>query len=105
MRADPSLTSEEKLALEFVKMPSATENFTRLLSSKDHLASYVSHNFRHRAPLNGAIIQGREPSVVRKMGRGPHRIRIINNALFGPKQKVLDFIIYSCQEPCLIFPY
>lgn len=86
MRADPSLTSEEKLALEFVKMPSATENFTRLLCflSEDHLASYVSHNFRHRAPLIGAIIQGREPSVVKKMGRGPHRIRIINNALFGP---------------------
>lgn len=44
VRVDPSLTSEEKLALELVKMPSATENFTGLLclSLEEHLAGYVA---------------------------------------------------------------
>lgn len=87
MRVDLSLTSEEKLALEFVKMLSTTENFTGLLCfflSEEHLPGYVSHSFKHRAPFNKAVVQCREPSVVKKMGKGPHQIRIINNALFSP---------------------
>ena len=48
------------------------------------MPGYVAYNQRHRAPLNGVIFQGREPSVKEKMGRRPNQITIMNNTLLSP---------------------
>lgn len=67
-------------------MPPATENFNGLLhfSSEEHLPDCVAYNHRHRTPLDRFFFKCGKPSVVKKVGRRPHQIKILNNSTTWP---------------------